>query len=194
MQIVLASSNEHKVKEINAIAKEFLISEKSQKNILFILPPLGFNPVEDGTTFQENSYIKAHAAWEITKTWALADDSGLCIDALNGAPGLYSARYAETPQKRIERVLKELEGVKNRTAHFECAMTLINPNGKVAFSCTGICKGSIVEKERGTHGFGYDPVFLLKNSDKTIAELPDEEKNKVSHRSKALLQVLEYLR
>ncbi len=186
MKIVLASSNAHKVKEINAIASGY--------GIEFILPPSGFDPVEDGETFEANSYIKARAAWEMSKTWSLADDSGLCIDALGGKPGIYSARYADTPQTRIDRVLKELDGVQDRAAHFECAMTLINPEGEVAFACKGICEGSIIEEQRGGHGFGYDPIFLLKGSDKTIAELPDDEKNKISHRSKALVQVLEYLK
>lgn len=186
MKIVLASSNEHKVKEINEIV--------AGSGIEFILPPEGFDPVEDGTTFEENSLIKARAAWELTKNWAMADDSGLCIDALNGNPGIYSARYADTPQTRIERVLRELEGVKDRSARFVCAMTLINPEGEVAFACKGICEGSIIEKQRGTHGFGYDPIFLLKDSVRTMAELSDEEKNRVSHRSKALRQVLEFIK
>lgn len=186
MRIVLASSNEHKVKEINAIVNGY--------GVEFVLPPAGFDPVEDGTTFEENSYIKARAAWEISKTWSLADDSGLCIDALDGKPGIYSARYAETPQKRIERVLNEMQGVQDRTAHFACAMTLLNPEGEIVFAYTGICEGSIIFEQRGNHGFGYDPIFLLKGSDKTIAELSDEEKNKISHRSKALTAVLNYLR
>lgn len=186
MKIVLASSNEHKVKEINAMIEGL--------DLEFILPPTGFDPIEDGDTFEKNSYIKALEAWKLTRTWTLADDSGLCIDALGGKPGIYSARYAETPQKRIERVLKELNGVEDRTAHFECAMTLINPSGEVEFACKGICEGSIIKDQRGTHGFGYDPIFLLKGSDKTIAELEDDEKNKVSHRSKALAQVIEYIK
>jgi len=185
MKIVLASSNEHKVKEINAIVKG--------TGIEFILPPAGFDPIENGMTFEENSLIKAKAAWEISKTWSLADDSGLCIDALDGNPGIYSARYAETPQKRIERVLSEMEGRENRKASFNCAMTLINPDGKVAFSYKGVCEGSIINEQRGINGFGYDPIFLLKDSDKTMAELTDEEKNQVSHRAKALNKVMEFL-
>ena len=185
MKIVLASSNEHKVKEINEIVAD--------SGIEFILPPEGFDPIEDGTTFEENSLIKARAAWELTKNWAMADDSGLCIDALNGNPGIYSARYANTPQTRIERVLRELEGVKDRSARFVCAMTLINPAGEVAFACKGICEGSIIEEQRGTHGFGYDPIFLLKDSARTMAELSDKEKNKVSHRAVALSKMLGYL-
>ena len=186
MKIVLASSNEHKVKEINAIV--------SGTGIEFILPPKDFNPVEDGETFEENSLIKAQAAWELSKNWVLADDSGLCVDALGGAPGIHSARYAETPQARIDRVLQEMNGVQNRTAQFKCCMTLINPQGEVAFSYTGVCEGSIVATQRGLNGFGYDPIFLLKDSAKTMAELSDDEKNEISHRGKALNQILEYIK
>ena len=184
MKIVLASSNAHKVKEINEIVAE--------SDLEFILPPKGFDPIENGKTFEENSLIKAKAAWELTKTWALADDSGLCIDALNGAPGIYSARYAESPTKRIERVLKEIEGKDNRNAHFTCCMTLINPAGEVEFSTTGICEGSITTEARGKNGFGYDPIFLVKGDTRTIAEMSEEEKNNISHRSIALKQVVEY--
>ena len=102
MKIVLASSNKHKVQEINDIVSSYGLSEK----IEFVLTPDGFDPIENGTTFEENSYIKAKAAWELSKTWVLADDSGLCIDSLDGKPGIYSARYAETPKARIERVIK----------------------------------------------------------------------------------------
>ena len=185
MKIVLASSNEHKVKEINAIVKG--------KGIEFILPPSDFDPIEDGKTFEENSLIKAKEAWRISKTWTLADDSGLCIDALNGNPGIYSARYAETPQKRIDRVLSEMEGIENRKASFNCAMTLINPDGEVVFTYKGVCDGSIIEEQRGINGFGYDPIFLLENGTKTMAELTDDEKNIVSHRAKALNKVIEFI-
>ena len=186
MKIVLASSNIHKVKEINEIVKNH--------NIEFILPPEGFDPEENGKTFEENSLIKARAAWELCKTWTLADDSGLCIEALEGAPGIHSARYAETPQARINRVLLEMENKTNRLACFKCCMTLINPKGETEFSYTGICEGSIINKQRGINGFGYDPIFLLKNSEKTMAELTDEEKNRVSHRSVALNEVINYIK
>ena len=188
MRIVLGSSNVHKVKEINEI-----VSEQYNLPVEFILPPEGFDPEETGNTFAENSYIKARSAWELSHTWTLADDSGLCIDALGGKPGIYSARYAETPQKRIDRVLKELEGVKDRTARFVCHMTLINPKGETALSVEGVCEGSIVTKQRGTNGFGYDPIFLVSGDTRTMAELSEEEKNHVSHRSKALAQVLLFL-
>lgn len=190
MKIVLASSNIHKVQEINEIVKDFA----PDLSLEFILPPEGFNPIEDGETFEENSYIKAHFAWELGKTWTLADDSGLCIDALGGKPGIYSARYAETPKLRIERVLNELDGIKNRKAHFSCAMTLLNPKGETEYMFQGICHGEIIKEARGVNGFGYDPIFLPEGYDKTIAELSEEEKNKISHRGNALRAVLDYLR
>ena len=190
MKIVLASSNKHKVQEINDIVKN-----QFDLNVEFILPPEGFDPVEDGKTFEENSYIKAIEAWKISKTWVLADDSGLCIDALSGRPGIFSARYAETPVLRIERVLKEMQGIpkEKRGAHFSCAMTLINPKGEVEYKYQGICEGSIIEETRGKNGFGYDPIFLVKGDTRTMAELTEDEKNMVSHRSVALRNVLNYL-
>ena len=218
MKIVLGSSNPHKVKEINEIVRDCLpllergathvgnFADNCQTpsphegegwgegfNIEFILPPDGFDPDERGKSFAENALIKAKAAWELSHDWSLADDSGLCIDALDGKPGIYSARYAETPQKRIERVLKELDGVENRKAHFICHMTLINPKGEVALSCEGICRGTIINEAKGVNGFGYDPIFMPEGYDKTIAELPEDEKNRISHRFKALTEVINFL-
>lgn len=185
MQIVLATSNKHKVQEINDMV--------AGSGIEFILPPEGFDPIEDGNTFEENSKIKALEAWKISKTWTLADDSGLCIKALGGKPGIHSARYAETPAKRIERVLREMVGISDREAEFVCAMTLVNPDGKVEFACRGICKGSIGKKPSGHNGFGYDPIFLIEGTNTTMAELSEEDKNKISHRFRALNQVIDYL-
>lgn len=187
MKIVLASSNKHKVQEINDIVSSMNLQ------LEFVLPPSDFDPEENGTTFEENSYIKAHEAWKLARTWVLADDSGLCIDALGGKPGIFSARYAETPALRIERVLKELQGIENRNAHFTCAMTLINPQGDIEYKFQGVCEGSIIKETRGTNGFGYDPIFLVHGDTRTMAELTEEEKNQVSHRSVALRHVLEYL-
>jgi len=189
MKIVLASSNKHKVQEINDI----VLSYNFPFIIEFILPPADFDPIENGNTFEENSYIKAKAAWELSKTWVLADDSGLCIDALGGKPGIFSARYAETPQKRIERVLNELKEEKNRNAYFTCAMTLINPKGNVEYKYQGICEGAIIDTPRGINGFGYDPIFLVNGYTKTMAELSEKEKNQISHRSVALRNVLRYI-
>ena len=204
MKIVLATSNKHKVQEINDIVNNSLplleervgvrCQQVCDSGIEFILPPEGFDPVENGETFEANSRIKALAAWEISKNWSLADDSGLCIKALGGKPGIHSARYAETPQKRIERVLNEMQGIKERDAEFVCAMTLVNPEGKVVFSCKGICEGSITEKPAGVNGFGYDPIFLVKGDKRTMAELSEEEKNQISHRSRALNQIVDYMK
>ncbi|MBO5737912.1 RdgB/HAM1 family non-canonical purine NTP pyrophosphatase [bacterium] len=185
MKIVLATSNSHKVKEINLLVEGL--------DIEFVLPPDDFDPVEDGKTFEENSLIKAREAWKLSRNWVLADDSGLCIDSLNGAPGIHSARYADTPQARIDRVLTEMKSLKNRTARFKCAMTLINPDGEVAFSYLGVCEGSIITEQRGVNGFGYDPIFLVDGLNQTMAEVSEEMKNKISHRGKALKKVLEYL-
>jgi len=187
MKIVLASSNKHKVQEINDIVKSMGI------DLEFILPPDNFDPEESGTTFEENSYIKAKEAWKLSKNWTLADDSGLCIDALGGKPGIYSARYAETPALRIQRVLSEMDGIENRKAHFSCAMTLINPQGEVEYKYQGVCEGSIIKESRGHNGFGYDPIFLVKGDTRTMAELSEEEKNQISHRSVALRHVLDYI-
>lgn len=190
MEIVLASSNKHKVQEMNDIVKD--------SNVTFILPPEGFDPIEDGDDFETNSYIKAIEAWKLTKTWCLADDSGLCIDALGGKPGIYSARYAETPALRIARVLKEMEGIKDRDAHFNCAMTLINPKGETELAIEGKCYGSIALEPSGENGFGYDPIFLVKDDkrgkySRTMAELSEDEKNQISHRSVALRAILDYI-
>ncbi len=193
MKIVLASSNPHKVKEINEIVKNTPMANGKPLDVEFVLPPQGFDPIENGETFEENSKIKAIAAWKLTKTWTLADDSGLCIKALNGKPGIYSARYAETPQKRIERVLNELQGIENREAKFVCAMTLINPQGEVEFACKGVCKGSITKNSAGQNGFGYDPIFLVQGDSRTMAELSEEDKNRISHRANALNQILNFI-
>lgn len=187
MKIVFATGNPHKLKEIQEIAGDC--------NIEFVLPAEGFNPVEDGETFEENSYIKAKEAAELSGMTALADDSGLCVDALDGGPGIHSARYAETAQKRIDKLLEALKDEKNRKAKFVCAMTLVSPDGKILFQNRGECHGEISEKQSGTNGFGYDPVFLTKDTEykKTMAELSEEEKNEVSHRGRALRKVLEFL-
>ena len=186
MQITLATSNKHKVQEINDMVAD--------SDIEFILPPGEFDPIENGETFEENSKIKALEAWKLCKTWTLADDSGLCIKALAGKPGIYSARYAETPEKRIERVLKEMAGEQNREAYFVCAMTLINPAGNIEFSCNGICEGTIAKKPAGQNGFGYDPIFIPNGYNQTFAELGMEEKNKISHRAVAFNNFIKWFK
>lgn len=185
--IVFATGNAHKLKEIQEIAKD--------TDIEFILPGNGFNPIENGETFEENSLIKAKEAARVSGKISLADDSGLCVDALNGAPGIHSARYADTPQARIDKLLNVINCETNRNAKFVCAMTLVDKNGDILFQTRGECLGKIAEKQSGQNGFGYDPVFLTKDTDytKTMAEMSEEEKNEISHRSRALRKVLAYL-
>jgi len=190
MKLVFATSNPHKLKELQEIADTF-----GAKDIEFILPPEGFDPVENGKTFEENSLIKAKEANRLTGLPALADDSGLCVECLNGEPGIYSARYADTPQARIDKLLKNVEPFENRKAKFVCAMTLVGKNGEIIFTTRGECHGSISKKQAGTGGFGYDPIFLVDGKNGlTIAELSDTEKNEVSHRGHALRKVLKFLK
>jgi len=183
--IVFATGNPHKVHEINEISKG--------SGIEFILPPAGFEPVEDGKTFLENSYIKAKEASKLSRSISLADDSGLCTEALNGEPGLYSARYAPTAQERIDKLLKNLEPHKNRNAKFVCAMTLTDKDGNILNQETGICRGHIAKVQSGTNGFGYDPVFIPAGYDETIADMPEYLKYTISHRSIALNKMLKFI-
>lgn len=185
-KLVFATSNPHKLQEIKDIAGDI--------NIEFLLPPNGFDPIENGTTFEENSYIKAKEAAKLSGIVALADDSGLCVEALDGAPGIYSARYADTPQARINKLLNAMNKKGNRRAKFVCAMTLVSPDGEIIFQTRGECHGNIAYKQAGTNGFGYDPIFLVGNGSTTMAELSETEKNKISHRGQALRNVLEFLR
>lgn len=188
MQIVLGTGNPSKVFEINKIANSEIIE--------FVLPTGDFNPEETGATFEENSYIKAKAASDISGKLSLADDSGLCIEALDGAPGLYSARYAGTQQAKIERILSELkdfEGAENRRAKFVCCMTLVDGAGKVLHISKGECHGHIITQAQGTNGFGYDPIFMPDGYDITIAQMSEDEKNAISHRGNALRDMLKFI-
>ncbi|MBR1617277.1 RdgB/HAM1 family non-canonical purine NTP pyrophosphatase [bacterium] len=186
LKITLATSNPHKVKEINLIAKDY--------DIEFILPNGEFDPIENGKTFLENAKIKALEASKTSKTQlSLADDSGLCVEALDGRPGIYSARYDTTPQKRIDKLLGELKGIENRNAKFVCAMVLADSNQNILYEVEGICKGEIMQIQKGSNGFGYDPIFYVEGLNKGMAELSEYEKSKVSHRSRALHQVLDFI-
>lgn len=187
LKIVLATSNPHKVEEINAITKDL--------GVEFILPPEGFDPIENAETFEENSLIKVKEANRLTGMMSLADDSGLCVNALDDRPGIHSARYADTPSARIERLLKELDGVpfENRGAKFVCAMTLLDKNGEVLFAGRGECHGKIGFEIKGQNGFGYDPIFIVDGGDLTMSEYSEDDKNKISHRALALNQVIKFL-
>lgn len=183
-KIVLATSNPHKLEEINAIA--------NLQGVYFEAVPKVFDPVEDGKTFEENAYIKAFEAAKLTNKIALADDTGLCVEALNGRPGIYSARYAKTQDEKISKLLKELDGlpIEKRSAYFVCAMVLVDPNGKILHSSKGKIDGYIDLEAKGVKGFGYDPIFFIPAQNRTMAELTENEKNTISHRALALKDML----
>ena len=185
MIVVVATGNPGKLVELRELLSGLDLTLRS-------LADLGLpSPEETGKTFEENAELKARAAATAAKTWALGDDSGLCVDALGGAPGLYSARYADTDESRRARLLRELSGVpaERRGAHFLCAAALCGPDGRI-FRAEGRVDGAIATAPRGTNGFGYDPLFLPAESPgRTLAELPSEEKNGLSHRGRALLRL-----
>ena len=186
IKIVFATGNPHKLQEINEISKG--------SGIEFILPPVGFDPDETGTTFEENSFIKAKEAALLSNCIALADDSGLCVEALNGEPGIHSARYADTPQARIDKLLDNLTDVANRKAKFVCAMTLVDEFGNILDKEIGKCYGEIATEQSGTNGFGYDPVFLVDGYGVTMAEMSEDLKNTISHRANALAKIITYIK
>lgn len=187
MIITVASGNSHKVEEMNGI--------NPFKEIVLKKIEGDFDPVEDGKTFEENAIIKAKEASILVKDFSLADDTGLCVDALNGAPGLHTARYAPTQEEKIKKLLMALDGVpfEKRTARFICCMVLTDKDGNVVHKTVGKVEGYIAEKAAGCGGFGYDPIFYVPEYNMTLAELPDGEKNKISHRFNALVPMLEFI-
>ena len=189
MKIFLATGNKHKIKEIEKIFK------MDNVEILSINDGIEIPEVEeDGTTFEENSKKKALEIAKFTNMITIADDSGLCVDALGGAPGVYSARYAGEHGNDLDnnkKLVKELQGVENRKARFVCVITLAKPTGET-YSFRGEVEGDIIDIPQGTEGFGYDPHFFMKEYRKTLAEIP-EIKNKISHRARALEKLKENL-
>jgi len=186
LQITLATGNKHKVEEINLIARDF--------NIEFILPIGEFDPIEDSDNFLGNAYCKALCASKSQTTELyLADDSGLCVEALNGAPGIHSARYAPTAQERINKLLEVMKDKENRKAYFTCAMVIVNKKGEILFETQQFCHGEILKEERGTGGFGYDPIFFVNSKNMGMAELLPEQKAKISHRALAINKVLKWI-
>lgn len=186
-QITLATGNKHKVEEINLIAKEY--------DIEFVLPKGDFDPIEDGDNFIDNAICKAKCASLSGETELyLADDSGLCVDSLNGEPGIYSARYAPSAPERIEKLLKNMQGIENRKAHFTCAMVICNKKQEVVFKTQQFCHGEIMTEQKGEGGFGYDPIFFVESEKMGMAELSAQRKAQVSHRAKSLNVVLKWLK
>ncbi|MBA7587378.1 dITP/XTP pyrophosphatase [subsurface metagenome] len=186
IEILIATNNLGKVKEIKDILDSPKIKILNMKDFP-TLPEIE----EDGKTYQENAAKKARKISEYTGKICLADDSGLEIDYLKGKPGIYSSRWGNSDEERIKKVLKLIENVpKNkRNAKFVCAVALVFPNGKI-YMVKEECKGSITFKPKGEHGFGYDPIFLVPEYDKTFAELGDKIKNQISHRGKAMRRMI----
>ena len=184
--IVLATNNQNKVSEFNSILKDFSIEIRS----LADFGPLP-EAVEDGESFDENAYKKAHHVARVLGLPAIADDSGLVVEALGGAPGVHSARYAggnATDDENIDKLLAEMHDCIDRKAHFQCVLSIAVPSGP-ALTYEGRCEGTILHERRGDKGFGYDPIFYIEELGKTFAELSMTEKNTLSHRGKALEQV-----
>ena len=184
--LILATTNKNKVKEFQEMLKDFPIEIRS----LGDFGPLP-EAIEDGETFDDNAYKKAIHTAKILGLPAIADDSGLEVEALDGAPGVYSARYAgdkATDSENVDKLLEEMKGVKNRKATFRCVVSIAVPSGP-ALTYEGHCDGVLLEERRGESGFGYDPVFYFEDLGKTFAECTMEEKNQVSHRGKALAEL-----
>ena len=182
MRYILASNNSGKLREMKAILASLGAEVVSQSEA-----GLSLEAEETGTTFEANALIKARAACEALSEPAIADDSGLVVEALDGAPGVYSARYGgcTTDEERVSLLLKNMEGEKNRRAKFVSCIACIFPNGDM-ITARGECEGSIAYAPKGEGGFGYDPIFEFTDTGKTMAELSNEEKNAVSHRGRAL--------
>lgn len=190
MKLAIATNNAHKLSEIRAILGDSFDELLSLKEL-----NIDIDVEETGTTLEENSYIKARTICNICNMPTLADDTGLMVDALNGAPGVYSARYAgEEHNDKANRILllKNLDGMDNRRAHFETVITICYPNGEF-ITAKGCVEGSILTEERGNEGFGYDSLFYSDELQKTFAEASQHEKNSVSHRSRALHAMLKKL-
>ena len=184
MKVILASKNQHKLTELSAI-----LSQLGFEIVLESEYGLDIDVEETGTTFEENSYLKAEAVMKASGLPVLADDSGLMVDALDGAPGVYSARYGHKASDK-ERTAYLLENMKDvpeerRGAKFVCVITCLFPDGRKIVA-RGECPGVIARAPHGENGFGYDPVFYLPELGMTYAELPSEQKNAISHRARAL--------
>ena len=186
-KLILASNNAHKVEEIKSILDDYTI---------LTLKDINFNQeiIEDGSTFEENALIKARTISQFSGKTAIADDSGLSVELLDGKPGVYSARYSkeQTDEKNIEKVLMELNGKKSK-AKFVSVIALVKPDG-TEHTFRGVCHGEIIFEKRGNNGFGYDPIFYVPALNKTFAELTPEQKNSISHRKQSLEKFSQFLK
>ncbi|MEM9215942.1 MAG: RdgB/HAM1 family non-canonical purine NTP pyrophosphatase [Cyanobacteria bacterium P01_F01_bin.150] len=181
-ELVVATGNPGKVKEMQV--------HLANLPWVLVLKPKAIEVEETGTTFQENARLKASQVAIATRKWSIADDSGLTVDALNGAPGLYSARYGKNDSERINRLLTELGPNPNRRAQFVCAVSVARPDGTIALESLGICPGEILWEPQGAGGFGYDPIFYVPEKEMTFAQMPIEMKREIGHRGRALNLIL----
>jgi XTP/dITP diphosphohydrolase len=193
-QVLIATRNAGKAAEFKQFFSHYHIEALSMLDLEEDIPDVE----ETGVTFEENAALKAEEISTKLGIPVLADDSGLVINALNGEPGVYSARYAgldKNDDANMDKVLKKLQGVSRleRTARFVCVIALSIPGEKTIFR-TGFCEGHIAATKSGTNGFGYDPIFIPKDQEKTMAELTAEEKNRISHRTKAIQQFDEWIK
>ena len=184
--LVLGTGNSGKLREIQQYF------DASSTWTLELKPP-EIDVEETGTTFLENACLKASETAIATGKWAIADDSGLAVDALDGAPGIFSARYGTDDADRISRLLKELGDANNRSAQFVCAIAVANPSGEIVIKEVGSCPGEILREIQGDGGFGYDPVFFVSEAGMTYAQMPDDLKRRLSHRGRAFKVVMPQL-
>ena len=190
MKLIIASNNKHKIYEIKKI-----LGDRFSEILSLREAGIEHETVEDGSTFMENALKKAREIAEISGCPALADDSGICAHALDGAPGVYSARFSGVHGNDIENnklLLEMLREKEDKSAHYTAAIALVYPDGK-EITAEGYMYGTITEDWRGDRGFGYDPIFVPDGDTRTVAELTDEEKNAISHRGNALISLLEKL-
>ncbi len=183
--LVVATSNPGKLREMQAYLADL--------GWELTLKPKELEVEETGDTFAANACLKASQVALATGNWAIADDSGLQVDALNGAPGVYSARYGKTDSERIARVLRELNEETNRQAQFVCAVAIARFDGAIALQSEGVCRGEILHAPRGNGGFGYDPIFYVPEKQLTFAEMRPDLKRSISHRGKAIEALLPQL-
>lgn len=188
MKIIAATQNKGKIKEIQKIFGTLGFEVISQKEV-----GIDVDVEETGATFEENARLKAKAVYDLCHETVIADDSGLCVDALDGAPGVYSARYAgegASDADKINKLLAELENEENRSAEFVSSLVMILKDGR-EFSAQGKVKGKILKEPSGSNGFGYDPIFYSEELGKSFGEASDEEKNSISHRGRGLQNLYE---
>ena len=189
MRLIIASNNNHKIYEIKKI-----LGTKFDEILSLREAGISHETVEDGTTFMENAIKKAREIAQISGSYALADDSGICCDALGGAPGIYSARYSGgDDEDNNARLLRDLSDKEDKSAHYTCAMALCSPTGELTLA-EGYMYGTITAERRGDRGFGYDPLFIPTGETRTVAEMTDDEKNAISHRANALAILLSKLK